>query len=606
MNRLKGFLLSKNTLFFIISLTSLQLGMFANFWNVADQNWFDEFEKRSESLVLGRLAASEREGMGFKSGFLGRYHDKDKNFVLNQYAYYEDASIPLEKGVFNTYNSQIGCQGLVFYFIDSISPFSNTVNIEIFKFLSSFLFSLILALFLLWVHRRYGLLAAIITLILFLLSHWLTVFGRNLYWVTGVLYVPFIAILFILNRESLKTIATIPLKKVGLIAFILVLFKCLFTGFEMITTSLIMFVMPFVYYAVLDKWKWKTFFSRITSTVIGSISAMFLYFFVLIYQISLIKGSLGEGLQHIVDSFLKRTSGTSTDFPEAYQQSLESTISLVLGRYWNGTAIDLNTFINTDWESLIRFDYGELILIFVIFSLLSLISIKIFPSIKKNAKANTALIIVTWLSITATLSWFVIFKGHSYIHIHTNFIAWYMPFCLFGFAIIGSISASFFIDIFNFFKTANQKIRIVGTLMIAILIVGILLGQRESIAQYQILKDVQSEENRYGKTESFDVYLYKSKLWYIKENANKTEMKTRFFVHIFPNENEDLPEKRKSHGFDNLDFNYPDESFQLPWWYGNSNFLVAVRELPDYEVIKIRTGQYAKKKIIWEISFQPD
>lgn len=43
-----------------------------------------------------------------------------------------------------------------------------------------------------------------------------------------------------------------------------------------------------------------------------------------------------------------------------------------------------------------------------------------------------------WVSITAPLSWFIIFKGHSYLHTHMNPIVWYMPFMLLGFVLTGS------------------------------------------------------------------------------------------------------------------------------------------------------------------------
>ena len=50
-----------------------------------------------------------------------------------------------------------------------------------------------------------------------------------------------------------------------------------------------------------------------------------------------------------------------------------------------------------------------------------------------------ALIWTTWFSILAPLSWFVIFKAHSYIHTHMSFLLWQMPFTFFGFAVFGSV-----------------------------------------------------------------------------------------------------------------------------------------------------------------------
>jgi hypothetical protein len=48
-----------------------------------------------------------------------------------------------------------------------------------------------------------------------------------------------------------------------------------------------------------------------------------------------------------------------------------------------------------------------------------------------------ALVGATWFSILAPLSWFVIFKAHAYVHPHMDYIAWHMPFVLFGAAVLG-------------------------------------------------------------------------------------------------------------------------------------------------------------------------
>ena len=60
----------------------------------------------------------------------------------------------------------------------------------------------------------------------------------------------------------------------------------------------------------------------------------------------------------------------------------------------------------------------------------------------------------------------------------------------------------------------------------------------------------------------------------------------RFFLHLDPVDVGDLPDHRRRHGFDNLDFRFGE--FALPL----TERPVAVRELPDYAIARIRTGQY--------------
>ena len=56
----------------------------------------------------------------------------------------------------------------------------------------------------------------------------------------------------------------------------------------------------------------------------------------------------------------------------------------------------------------------------------------------EQRRQNIALIWTTWFSILAPLSWYVIFKAHSYIHTHMSFLLWQMPFMFFGFAVFGA------------------------------------------------------------------------------------------------------------------------------------------------------------------------
>ena len=59
-----------------------------------------------------------------------------------------------------------------------------------------------------------------------------------------------------------------------------------------------------------------------------------------------------------------------------------------------------------------------------------------------------------------------------------------------------------------------------------------------------------------------------------------------FFVHLYPVDVGDLPDHRKRHGFDNLDFRFGNHALPL------TERRVAVRELPGYAIARVRTGQY--------------
>lgn len=93
-----------------------------------------------------------------------------------------------------------------------------------------------------------------------------------------------------------------------------------------------------------------------------------------------------------------------------------------------------------------------------------------------------------------------------------------------------------------------------------------------------------------------DVYFNRAQniLTYVKESCQKEDLRAPFFLHVVPVDIEDLPEPRKEYRFDNLDFFFHD--------YGvlHEGKCVAVRELPDYLISKIFTGQYIDGVRLWE------
>ena len=97
----------------------------------------------------------------------------------------------------------------------------------------------------------------------------------------------------------------------------------------------------------------------------------------------------------------------------------------------------------------------------------------------------------------------------------------------------------------------------------------------------------------------WDVYLVGNSLLYKKEQCGPEDAEPRFFLHLDPVDMNDLPSHRKQYGFDNLDFAFRDHRHRLI----KGEVCAAVRELPDYAIAAIRTGQYTGEGQIWTGSF---
>ncbi|MXV75650.1 hypothetical protein F4Z99_15425 [Candidatus Poribacteria bacterium] len=222
----------------------------------------------------------------------------------------------------------------------------------------------------------------------------------------------------------------------GIVIFIAVSIKCFINGYEYITTTLVMMMVPFVYYAILDKWSGRQCVKWTLAAGLGSGVAIFFSLIMLCFQIGAAKDGFMDGVEHVIWSFGKRTYGEAEDFPPVYAASLNAgTLSVVI-TYMNGVFFNLNNYlsISNDFVSnfLLKIRYYYLIVLFIAMSAL------LWRGNAERRHHYIALIWATWFSMLAPLSWFVIFKAHSYIHTHMSFLLWQMPFMLFGFAVLGS------------------------------------------------------------------------------------------------------------------------------------------------------------------------
>ena len=93
----------------------------------------------------------------------------------------------------------------------------------------------------------------------------------------------------------------------------------------------------------------------------------------------------------------------------------------------------------------------------------------------------------------------------------------------------------------------------------------------------------------YGKPvarSGFDVYMRDNALAYLKEPCVSGDADARFILHIFPAN----PADARVRGFANLDFHFADHGAYI------GDKCVAARELPDYPIALIRTGQKATSR----------
>ena len=98
----------------------------------------------------------------------------------------------------------------------------------------------------------------------------------------------------------------------------------------------------------------------------------------------------------------------------------------------------------------------------------------------------------------------------------------------------------------------------------------------------------------------FNVYWRGNELVYIKESCSEQDARTRFFLHVWPQDEAVLAADRKPHGMDNLDFWFRKYGVVI------DGACVALRPLPDYAAARIRTGQHAPEQgALWQTELTP-
>ena len=91
----------------------------------------------------------------------------------------------------------------------------------------------------------------------------------------------------------------------------------------------------------------------------------------------------------------------------------------------------------------------------------------------------------------------------------------------------------------------------------------------------------------------YDIYLDKDILIYFKQPCAEEDTRAKFFLHIIPADERDIPAARQEHGFDNRDFEFGDTG------KASDGGCIAIRRLPGYAIERISAGQYTDAGEAW-------
>ena len=405
-------------------------------WKVVEPAYYRIWKQTYERVVVARLAKSRQDGIFSAGGLLGLANSPEGwNFDLDpQYDIYE-SGVKVEH--YLPYKSHPGMQGMVFSAFDLATDLPPQQTITFMRIFTTLLSAVVISFLAAWLAVRFGWASAILVLLFSASSEWIILPASNAYWSLWTFYVPFLTSAVLLVTAGKRK--EFPARKMYLSLFGAALIKVLFSGFEMITAALVMATVPFIYFAIVDKWGWKKIVERLFKAGLVMTAAVLMGVVILAAQIAANDGSIRSSINYLANTLGRRSALNVGQYSkEAYQDGKEASVAEVLSIY-----LKTNAFNTQTQPKIWQVPYWVLITLFGVFTGIFLAKYKFWrrSALPVDGLALTA---ATWYSILAPLSWYVIFKPTAYVHTFLFPMAWQMPFTLFGFALCGYVMTDLF------------------------------------------------------------------------------------------------------------------------------------------------------------------
>jgi hypothetical protein len=424
-----------------VSFLVLFVGFRWNAWRAADQFSFALTQQDTEALVVGRMVWSRERGLLASAGLLGfveagegivTFDTSDlweaRSFDFQRQAYLERRPIRS----FSPYFSHCGLQGLGFAAVDAVLWFTSPAfKMGFFHTLTAALVAAAYSLLVLWLRREFGVGAAFLALLVVAASPWLTALARNMYWSLWLFLLPALGIGAALSTASGRSDRN---RRLAFAAF-LTLFVRFLSGYEFVTITAAMGAAPLLYYAIRETWTLRLLFRRLGVVAAAGLAALITSLAVLTLQVSFVTGSPRHMAKHVSFAIGRRTSGEPSDFPRTYAAALSAKTSDVLKAY---VADRFDRRDGQERPAFLRWllfrRYGELIAWILLAAGWAAARTRWIPAHRRFRPI--ALIAATLCALLGVLAWLVVFKAHSYNHLHVNPVMWHLFFLPLGAALV--------------------------------------------------------------------------------------------------------------------------------------------------------------------------
>lgn len=326
---------------------------------------------------------------------------------LDDARFYSADNIELPTSAIVAYRSHYGLQGLVFSFLSRLMD----DNIELMRLLCAAVTAITFVILTMLLRKKYNTLLAASFYMVWLLSPWISNFARNLYWVEFTWFIPMVAgVTCSLNTDNPKW-----RRSSYVMIYLSILIRAL-CGYEYISTimmSTVTFLAADVFMVFVEKkdkarriHAIRVFSTACTMAFLGFVTAL------LIHARLKGNGNVVDGLVRILqDDVMRRTNGADLNvFDSSYWPSMNASVWEVVSTYFHFKT-DLITGIS-----------GKL------FSIICVLTIAVHLYDYWMKKLNPEMLFLYFWFLVAVLSWYCLAKSHSFVHVHLNYVLWYLGF----------------------------------------------------------------------------------------------------------------------------------------------------------------------------------
>ena len=393
--------INKFVMLFLLFFVLLFLNFNFNIFSLTNENLFKYHDDYGASIVLDNTAIRDLNKV---DEFFFLYHTAPKNTDKYNDAKFINELKNKNKGL---YLSCLGGQQFIlkpinifgYFFKDSPQKYIKIYGLQ--QLFTGTLTAMVIALFITFLAIEFGILPVFISsLFLIFTNIWLTIFAKHIWWITWSYYIPLLIVCFYVYKYNFNN-----KNLIFYILFIISLLIKFSVGYEYISTIMIAYTLPIFYFAISRQWTLKKFLKCFFIT-----SALCILSFLITLTIHIM--ALGSA-EHIVYSFFRRTSNIYRDNKEII--------------YNNGILAILDLYLNKNGYS---FPYINVVIVLILVIVLRFVFDK-----KQNLfgfeieyKKYLGLLLCTIISFFGAISYQIIFRQHSFVHTHLNYITFFMPF----------------------------------------------------------------------------------------------------------------------------------------------------------------------------------